>query len=403
MTRVTSPESKTSVKIWFIVIATIALLSGLSSVIFLFALQYVTEIRELNIWIFYLLPLAGISIAFLYKKYGKIAQKGNNLLLEEYYNPKGKIPWVMAPLIIVTTLITHLFGGSAGREGSAVQYGGTYGDKVSKLFKLTKQNNRIAILAGVAAGFASLFGTPLAGAIFAIEVFKIGQIRYKAFPIVLISAYLSHFICVSLQAPHSHYKQISISSYFSSQNLWIIPIGIICGIAARLFLFSGDVWSKIFKKIKNEYLRVSIGSILLILLVVVLQGEKYIGLGLSTISTSFQTPATSYDFLLKIIFTSLTLSIGFKGGEVTPLFFIGATLTSFLSIYIPLPLMLLAGLGFVGVFSGSTKTPLACSIMSAELFGWAIFPFALIVCLLATLISGKRGIYSSQRNFKKWF
>lgn len=387
---------------WVKVIFLIAVLSGITSALFLFALRFATDIREENLWIIGFLPFAGILIVFLYNKYGQIAKKGNNLLLEEYYHPKGIIPWIMSPLIVMTTLITHLFGGSAGREGTAVQYGGTYGDKIATYLGLNKEQKRIALLCGVAAGFASLFGTPLAGSIFAIEVFKLGKIRQKAYPIVIITAYLSHFICLTLHAPHSIYKSIIVENYLDINNIWIIIVAILCGLAARLFLLFGDLWTKIFHNITNPYYRICAGSLLLLLLLYFVGNTKYVGLGLPQILNSFEVPAQALDFLLKIIFTTLTLSIGFKGGEVTPLFFIGASLASFLSIYIPLPLMLITAIGFVSVFAGATKTPFACALMAAELFGWSIFPLIIIATIVASTISGRKGIYSSQRNFKSW-
>lgn len=402
MHNITSSYADLSLWTWLKVIVVLACLTGFTSTLFLFALQFVTSTRESHYWLLLFLPIGGLAIIYLYKTFGQLAKKGNNLLLEEYYHPQGKIPWRMAPLIVVTTLITHLFGGSAGREGTAIQYGGTYGDRIATIFRLNKDQNRIALLAGVAAGFASLFGTPLAGIVFALEVFKIGSIRLKALPIIVITAYLSHLICLLLRAPHTHYNTIIVTDYFLLNNLWIVAIAISCGLAARLFILSGNLWSRIFKSIQNEYYRIFIGSVFLLLLLYLVGTTKYIGLGLPSILSSFEVPATGYDFFLKIIFTTLTLSIGFKGGEVTPLFFIGATLASFLSLYIPVPIVIMTGIGFVAVFAGSTKTPLACTCMALELFGWHLVPFALIGSYIAMWVSGKNGIYSSQRNFSKW-
>lgn len=402
MKKITFTYLNLSLWTWVKVMVSIATLSGCTSALFLFLLQLATATREKHLWLLFLLPLAGLTIVYLYRKYGQVAKKGNNLLLDEYYSPRGIIPWVMAPLILVSTLITHLFGGSAGREGTAIQYGGTFADKIASFFALDKTQNRVALMAGVAAGFASLFGTPLAGTIFALEVFKVGPIRAKALPVVAVTAYLSHFLTLVLQAPHSHYKSVLVNTYFDQTNLWVIVVALLCGLTARLFLLSGSLWTLLFKSLKNEYYRIIAGSFLLLALLFWAGTTRYIGLGLPTIAAAFESPATSYDFILKIVFTTLTLSIGFKGGEVTPLFFIGATLMSFLSLYIPLPISILAALGFVSVFAGATKAPLACALMALELFGWQVFPFALVSCYIAVWISGKKGIYSSQRNFGSW-
>ncbi|WP_144062688.1 chloride channel protein [Sphingobacterium paucimobilis] len=383
---------------WIKICSSIGILTGITSVLFLNALNYVGGLREQYMYVLFGLPLAGLLIVFLYNRYGGNAYKGNNLLFEEYYNPQGKIPLLMAPLVIVATLLTHLFGGSAGREGTAVQYGGTYADYLSKKMGLDKSQTRITLICGIAAGFASLFGTPLAGAIFSIEMFRLGKLRYKAIIPALLTAYLAHGISLLLQAPHTHYPIIE-SQLFRFQDIhWVILFAVLAGAVAWIFTYTGETLSHVFKKIGNPYWRVVIGSLAILAIIALVGNHRYVGLGIPTILESFEQPQPGIDFLAKILLTCLTLSVGFKGGEVTPLFFIGATFASFLSLYIPLPLIVITGLGFVSVFSGSTKTPIACAIMAAELFGPYIFPFALLSTLIAALASGSKGIYSSQKN-----
>ncbi|GGH26896.1 chloride channel protein [Sphingobacterium alkalisoli] len=385
---------------WSTIIIATGISVGIISAVFLFALNYVSNLREQNNWIVLFLPLAGLLIVYLYKNYGDRASKGNNLILEEYYHPSTPIPWIMAPLVILTTLLTHLFGGSAGREGTAVQYGATVGEQLSMRLQLSKKERRIVLCCGVAAGFASLFGTPLAATIFAVEVFRVGRKRYKTLLPVVITAYLAHGICLILKAPHSHYPQVIITDFISFDVLWIVGLGLLCGIISRLFIYSGDLFSQLFKRLPNAYLRIAIGSMVIIIFTICLGTTKYTGLGLPTIAAAFQQPQALYDFFLKILLTTLTLSIGFKGGEVTPLFFIGATFASALSLYIPVDIMLLTAVGFVSVFAGSTKTPLACAIMAMELFGIPVGIYAVIGCFSAVMVSGRKGIYSSQRNIK---
>lgn len=385
---------------WLKICISIALFSGITSVIFLNALNYVGNLREQQQFLLFGLPLAGLLIVFLYQRYGGAASKGNNLLFEEYYNPKGNIPLLMAPLVIVATLLTHLFGGSAGREGTAVQYGGTYADFIAKKMGLNKPQTRITLICGIAAGFASLFGTPLAGVVFSVELFRLGKLRYSAIIPALLTAYLAHAVCLLLQAPHTHYPFLDFRLFQIQVIHWVILFAILAGVTARLFTYTGDILSHLFKKIGNPYWRVVIGSLIILAIIAYIGNTKYIGLGIPTILESFEQPQAGIDFLAKIVLTCLTLSVGFKGGEVTPLFFIGATLASFLSIYIPLPLLVITALGFVSVFSGSTKTPFACAIMAAELFGIYILPFALLSTLIAAFVSGQKGIYSSQKNRK---
>lgn len=383
---------------WLIVCSSIAFFTGCTSAIFLYGLDYVGHLREQYKLFVLGLPFAGLVIVFLYNRYGGKANKGNNLLFEEYYNPKGDIPLLMAPLVLIATLLTHLFGGSAGREGTAVQYGSTYADYLAKKMGLDKPQTRITLICGIAAGFASLFGTPLAGTAFAIEMFRCGKLRYWALAPALATAYLSHGISLWLNAPHTHYPFVPSELFRVEDILWVVLFGILSGLVARLFTYTSQVLTFLFKKINNNYLRVVLGALVLLSLVMLLDDDRYIGLGIPTILASFDQVQSGVDFLAKIFFTCLTLSIGFKGGEVTPLFFIGATFASFLSTFIPLPLLLLTALGFVSVFSGSTKTPLACAVMATELFGIYIFPFALICTLIAAFVSGRRGIYSSQKN-----
>lgn len=383
---------------WTLSISMIALLVGSTSAFFLYTLQKVTSFREAHLWILLFLPLAGVAIAYWYQRYGEAAKQGNNLLLKSYYDPQVDIPWKMAPMILLSTLGTHLFGGSAGREGTAIQYGGTIASLFRRWFSWSKQETRILILCGMAAGFASLFGTPWAGTVFAIEVVRVGKIRWKAILPVLITAFLANEVCGLYGNLHTHYTPIQSIPNFSFALLgYLLLAGIAFGLAARLFIFTSEFFSMLFQKVSYPLLRPFIGGLLVLLIVFCLHSSKHIGLGIPTILASFETALPPSDFLLKIVLTAITLSAGFKGGEVTPLFFIGATLGNALALLLPLPLALLAATGFVAVFAGCTKTPIACSIMAIELFGWHAALIFIVVCTMSSLISGKQGIYVEQR------
>jgi H+/Cl- antiporter ClcA len=341
--------------------------------------------------------MGGLAIGLLYHYYGKDVVKGNNLLLEEYEKPLKTIPLKMAPLVLIGTLITHLFGGSAGREGTAVQMGGAIADQFKKLFRLNNSDRKTLIILGISAGFASIFGTPLAGALFALEVLYFSKINLKSIILSFMVAYVAYFTVEFWQVKHTHYH-IPIVPEMTIINLGlIISIGILFGLTSMLFSRTTHFWGRLFSKtIKYAPLRPFVGGIILAVAIYFIGTTKYIGLGIPTIVDSFSTPNASYDFLLKILFTGFTLGAGFKGGEVTPLFFIGATLGSALSIYVPLPIALLAGLGFVAVFSGATHTPIACTIMGMELFGIESGVFIGIACVVAYFSSGSIGIYHSQ-------
>jgi H+/Cl- antiporter ClcA len=383
----------------------IGTLVGSTSAFFLVTLEWATNTRENTPELIYFLPIAGFGIGWMYHYYGKEIVKGNNLLLEEFEKPRQKIQFKMAPFVYVGTILTHLFGGSAGREGTAVQMGVAVSDQFSAFFKTIQLNRKAFIVMGVSAGFASVFGTPIAGAIFALEVFRTKKIQFYVLVLSFITAFVADFTCHAWNIEHTQYAIQSIPT-FEIQNLsWTVLVGIIFGVAALLFSYSSHFWSSMFAKyISYPPFRPVVGGIILTLVILGLGTTKYIGLGVPTIVDSFENQQNSYDFLLKIIFTTFTLGAGFKGGEVTPLFFVGATLGNALVWFIPLPMELLAGMGFVAVFAGATNTPIACSIMGMELFGYEAGIYLSLACFIAYIFSGKTGIYSAQRNERKyWF
>lgn len=382
---------------WMFICVLIGFLSGCASAFFLVSLEWVTQYREHHNWIIWLLPIGGLCIGLLYHFYGTEVVKGNNLLLEEYENPQKTIPLKMAPMVLVSTLITHLFGGSAGREGTAVQMSGAIADQFKKPLNLNDSDRKTLIILGISAGFASVFGTPLAGALFALEVLYFSKINYKSIILSFLTAYIAYFTVEFWQVKHTHYVIPEVPELTIIHFSWIIIAGVLFGLTAMLFSRSTHLWGKLFSKyIQEAPLRPFVGGLVLVIAIYGIGTTKYIGLGIPTIVESFSTTNQWYDFLLKILFTGFTLGAGFKGGEVTPLFFVGATLGSALSLVIPLPVALLAGMGFVAVFSGATHTPIACTVMGMELFGIQGGVFIAIACVVAYYSSGSVGIYNSQ-------
>ena len=382
---------------WIFICVLTGIFSGSASAFFLVALEWVTQFREHNNWIIWLLPIGGLYIGWLYHQYGKTVVKGNNLLLEEYENPQKTIPFKMAPMVLLSTLITHLFGGSAGREGTAVQMGGAIADQFTRILKLDDSDRKTLIILGISAGFASVFGTPLAGAIFALEVLYFSKISFKSGILSFLVAYAAYFTVEFWQVEHTHYQIPEIPEMSLHLIPWIIVASIAFGLAAMLFSRTTHFWARLFAKtIEYPPLRPFVGGLVLVIAIYLMGTTQYIGLGIPSIVDSFSNASQSYDFLLKILFTGFTLGAGFKGGEVTPLFFVGATLGSALSLVIPLPIALLAGMGFVAVFSGATHTPIACTVMGMELFGLESGLFIGIACLVAYFSSGSIGIYHSQ-------
>ena len=382
---------------WLVICALIGLFSGSASAFFLVTLEWVTQIREHHAWIIWLLPLGGLIIGLLYHYYGASVVKGNNLLLEEYENPQQPVPFKMAPLVLIGTLITHLVGGSVGREGTAVQMGGAIADQFPNWFQLDKSDRKTILILGISAGFASVFGTPLAGALFALEVVYFSKINLKSVILSFVVAYVAYYTVEFWQVKHTHYSIPSLPDINEINLLWTIGVGILFGLAAMFFSRTTHLWSQLFSKyIQYAPFRPLIGGTILAIIIFLIGTTKYVGLGMPEIVNAFSTPNESYDFLLKILFTGFTLGAGFKGGEVTPLFFIGATLGSALSVVVPLPIALLAGMGFVAVFSGATHTPIACTVMGMELFGIESGFFVGIACVVAYFASGSIGIYHSQ-------
>jgi H+/Cl- antiporter ClcA len=382
---------------WIFICALVGILSGSASAFFLVALEWVTQFRMQHDWIIWLLPFGGFLVGLSYYYWGESVVKGNNLLLEEYESPKKVIPFKMAPLVLLGTLLTHLFGGSAGREGTAVQMGGAIADQFTTFFNLDNSERRILIILGISAGFASVFGTPLAGAIFALEVLYFSKINFKSIVLSFLVAYAAYFTVEFWEIKHTHYSIPTIPELSLNNIIFTLIVGVLSGFAALLFSRSTHFWGSLFSKnIKYPPLRPVIGGVVLAIAIAGLGFTKFSGLGVPIIVDSFSNPSQWYDFLLKILFTGFTLGAGFKGGEVTPLFFVGATLGSALSTVIPMPIALLAGIGFVAVFSGATHTPIACTVMGMELFGIAPGIFIAIACTIAYFSSGSVGIYKSQ-------
>lgn len=384
--------------LWLGLAALVGILSGSASAIFLVSLDWATHFRETHLWLISLLPLAGFGIGYVYHHYGANSYKGNNLLLDELYQSQSPIPLRMTPLVLFGTIITHLFGGSAGREGTAVQMGASLADQMTKWFSLDSENRKLILICGVAGGFAAVFGTPLAGAIFSLEWMLNRKFQWKSIFPAFWTALVADWTCeVVWGVGHMQYAIPEVPMY-SLQNLaWVVPAGIAFGLSARLFAETGHRVADLFKHVGYPPLRPVLGGILIAAFVYFSGSTTYIGLGIPRIVEAFETPLPWYDWLVKTGLTGLTIGSGFKGGEVTPLFFTGATLGNALSVWIPLPLALLAGMGFVGVFSGATNTPIACTMMGLELFGYESGIFLGLACFVAYLFSGKGSIYSSQK------
>ncbi|MFN3588086.1 MAG: chloride channel protein [Spirosomataceae bacterium] len=383
---------------WLIALLFVGVVSGSSSALFLYSLERITLLRGNYPFFLYALPFVGLFIGWFYQKGGDRVGKGNNLILEEINVPtQQKIPLKMSLWVLVGTLLTHLSGGSAGREGTAVQMSASLSDQFP-LKRFYRVNRSIFLRASIAAGFASVFGTPLAGILFALEVPQRGKIAFSALVPCLIAAFWADTVCHFWGATHSVYPTIAFLK-LDIQTLGKLAIASICfALSSWLFIQIGElVTKKIRALIPDKRFQPFWGGLILLICFLVFPLDELQGLGLPTLSAAFEQTAAPYLFLGKLVFTAFTLSVGFKGGEVTPLFFIGATLGSYLASVLGIPTDYLAALGFIGVFAGATKTPWACVFIGYELFGAANSVAYLFICFSVYFLSGENSIYTAQR------
>jgi H+/Cl- antiporter ClcA len=374
------------------------LITGTTSAVLLTALDWATGWREVHPWIIWLLPIGGLISGLLYYYLGKGVEAGNNLLLTEIQDPQQIIPWQMSPLVLLGTTIAHLVGASIGREGTAVQMGAATVDQLTPWLRLNTADRRILLMSGISGGFASVFGTPLAGMIFGVEVLAVGKFRHEGLFPCLIAAIIGDLVTLAWGLHHQAYRIPLIPELTIWGILTAMTAGIIFGLTARVFVSLTHTISDYVKAaISYPPLRPVMGGVVVLIVIQLAGTDKYSGLGIPTIASAFQTAVAPWDFAAKIGLTALSLGSGFKGGEVTPLFYIGATLGNALAPVLWLPAPLLAGMGFVGVFAGAANTPVAATLMAIELFGVAPANYMGIACIVSYLCSGYPGIYRSQQ------
>ncbi|MFM8269275.1 MAG: chloride channel protein [Pseudomonadota bacterium] len=365
-------------------------LAGLASSLFLFLLNYVTQVRTEHAGIIWGLPLAGFVIGWIYQRYGGRNERGTALVIDEIIDPRERIAIVMAPLIFFSTLLTHLFGGSAGREGTAVQMGASLSDQVARKYHVTSQERKALLLAGAGAGFGSAVGAPWAGVVFGLEMSRRGPFQITAFWQCLIASWTAWGVTQFLELPHTvypapHFFAFSVKG-FSSVGLASLLFGLLAwGFSKSVH----QVQNLFMRKVSFSPLRPFIGGMILVGMYAWEGSYRYAGLGIPIIQESLYQPAELRDLFFKFVFTVLTLGSGFKGGEFIPLVFMGTVLGSSLSSWLPLSSNLLGAIGFAAVFGAASNTPLACTLMAIELFGYPIAPYALVGCFISHLLKSR--------------
>lgn len=383
---------------WIFYGGMLGILSGSASALFLTSLEFATDRRTAHPWLLYLLPLGGAFMSLVYLKFGKNAGKGNNLILEQIQDGQESIPFRMAPLVLLGTFLTHLFGGSAGREGTAVQMGGSFSEWIGKVFKVDGIDRKILLMCGISSGFGSVFGTPLAGTIFGLEVIAIGLVSYQAIIPCFIAGFVGNLVTTAWGIHHIHYTMGAVPALSASVVFKVMVASILFGLTSLFFSELTHGLKKMYAKLfKNPIIKGFVGGLVIIALVFIFGTRDYLGLGIPLLQQSFEEPVAHLAFLWKTLFTALTLGAGFQGGEVTPLFVIGATLGNSLAVLLHLSAPFLAGLGLIAVFSGATNTPLACFVMGIELFGSEGMIYMFMACIVSYLFSGHTGIYTSQQ------
>jgi len=345
-----------------------------------------------------MLPVVGLMTGILYLKYGEEAEKGTGLILEEIHDPKNILPVMMAPLIFFCTILTHFAGGSAGREGTAVQLGSSLADQLNKFFKIDKEERKILIIAGAGAAFSAAIGTPIAGAFFGLEVIQIGKLRFFAFFECIVASFVSYYTVRFLGIHHTLLPKIHEMPYGAHTLTAIIISGLFFGLAANVFIQFTHAVEKFQRNyVKTKWLFPFAGGIILLWMFSFEGTYQFRGLGLVHIQNAFLQTASWTQPFFKTVFTGVTVGSGFKGGEFIPLVYIGSTLGSFLSGVFMVSRPLLTALGFAAVFGAAANTPIACAIMAAELFGPKILPYSFLTCWVAYYLSGHIGIYKNQK------
>ncbi len=371
---------------------------GFVGTAFYYGMQFVTNTRLQHPWLILLLPGAGAAIVGLYHLLHDEKDTGTNLVLSAIHSNEN-IPLRMAPLIFIATLLTHLFGGSAGREGAALQLGGSIGNSLGKLFHFDEKDQHIMIMCGMSAAFSALFGTPLAAAIFSMEVVSVGIMHYSALLPCVIASLTAHGIATACGIAPEIFPISSMPAFTPKTAVIIGIFAVLCAVVSILFCTILHNAERLYKRFfKNPYLRVIVGGCIVIALTLLVGDQTYNGTGMSIIAECMEGKSVfPLAFLLKMIFTAATLGAGYKGGEIVPTLFIGATFGTFFASLTGCSAPLCAAVGMGAVFCGVTNSPITSLLICFELFGFEGMPYFLIAIALSYMLSGYYGLYSSQK------
>ena len=387
--------SRTFLK-WFCISLLVGSLGGILGAMFYSGVVWANELRTAHQWLIWLLPIGGLIIALIYKSSRTEGENTNNIIDSILLGEDVEIE--LLPVILLSTIITHLFGGSAGREGAALQIGGSLGSNVGKLLKLDEKEQRIAVLSGMSAVFSALFGTPVAATVFALEVCSVGIIHYSGLVPCGISALTAYLVTRLFGISPTRFT-IGILPTKAMLIVKVLIISVACAVLSILFCELMHFASKKAEQLMpDSYLRIFAGGVFILVLTLLVGNMDYNGGGVDVIVNAVEKgSAKPFAFLLKILFTVITLSCGFKGGEIVPTFFIGATFGCVLGPLIGLPAEFSAAIGLIATFCGAVNCPLASVILSVELFGSSDIIYFAIACFISYMLSGYSSLYSEQK------
>lgn len=393
--RRTKRDVKNFLKWILLAVLTGLIIGGISSV-FAGCIEWVTEYRNSHLWLFLLLPVSGLAIVFMYRKFGS-RDGGTNQVLAAIRS-KDDIPLKSAPLIFIATLLTHMTGGSAGREGASIQLGGSLGNWLGKIVKLDEFDQHVMIMCGMSAAFAAVFGTPMAAAVFAMEVVSVGVMYYAAlFPCVIASIIAAKFATGIGIDPETFLVTV-VPELNIANGLKMVVIAAACSLLSILFCLLLKYTGKLYGKyLKNAYVRVVVAALLIIGLTVILGTKDYMGAGSGLIARAVEEgTARKLDFLWKMILTALTMRAGYRGGEIVPAFCVGATFGCVAGQLLGFSPEVAAAAGMVALFCGMTNCPITSMLISFELFGFSRAAYYLIAICISYSLSGYYSLYEDQ-------
>lgn len=383
---------------WTLLACGVGLVVGAVAAVFHMGIDVVTEIRAAWPWLIWLLPLGGAAIVWMYDLCGMADDRGTNLVLVAVRDAEP-VRLRVAPLIIVSTVLTHLVGGSSGREGAALQLGGSIAGRAGRALRLDPKDQRIMVMCGMAAAFSALFGTPITAAVFAMEVVSVGVMYYAAMVPCLLSAAAGFLLARAMGLHETVGYSIGAAAALTPGSLLATAaLGALCAVVSIGFCeamhWSHKLYERAFPK---PVLRAAAGGALVLAVTLLLGTQEYSGAGDGLIRRLLAGDTEPAAFLLKTLMTALTLGAGFRGGEIVPALCTGCAFGVWVGPLLGLPHGFSGALGMTGVFCGATNCPLTAILMSFELFGGRGMVLFALCCAVSYMLSGYYGLYSEQK------